>query len=466
MLKSLFQSGKNKFPSKPKKAKPYSGSVDMVITNACLVTCDGDFTIIDQGCVVIADGKIVDILDKGAPHQAALVQRATQIVDAAGQIIIPGLINTHCHAGDSLFRGLVEGLPLEPWLEKLWVAETAILNPDTIELGSKLGYAENLLNGVTTVMDMFWEPASMLAASHDVGLRVATGGIFFDPPGIDGATADQRDNLAREFFTAYKEHPSLIPSISAHAAYTVSPDSLKIALAVRDDFDTLITIHAAETKFEQHSITEQYGRSVIRHLDHVGLLSERAVLAHCVHLDDEEIEIIANAGASVSHNPASNLKLGSGIAPITDFLTGNVCVALGTDGGVSGNDLDLWKAIRFAAILHNGATQNPLAISAQDVIKMATINGAEALGIADEAGSLEVGKRADMVMINPRQLHAVPVFDPVNYLAYAASNADVETVWVAGRKTVENHRLLTIDTDDVLDRVNYLLPSIRDSLRE
>lgn len=465
MVKSLFKFRKDKDANQVTKShKPYDGPVDLLIENACIVTCDDAFTIYEYGSVAVAGGKIVAIVGDADSKNSKLDQRATEKIDASGSILMPGLINTHCHAGDSLFRGLVEGLPLEPWLEKLWVAETAVLTPETIKLGSQLGYVENLLNGVTTVMDMFWEPVCLLEAAETVGVRVATGGIFFDPPGIDGATADQREGLARKFFDVYKDHPSLIPSVSVHGAYTVGPDNLKIAKAIQDEYNSLITIHAAETKAEQATIQEQYGRSVIMHLEQLGFLSNKAVLAHCVHLDDKEIEVLARAGATVSHNPASNLKLGSGIARVPDMLAQGVSIALGTDGAVSGNDLNMWNAIRLAATLHNGANENALAISAKEAILMATINGAQALGIADEAGSLELGKRADLILINPHQIHGIPIFDPVNYLAFAASNHDVEHVWSGGRKVVENRRVLKVDTGALIEEVNKLVPSISASL--
>ncbi|MEL6212530.1 MAG: amidohydrolase [Pseudomonadota bacterium] len=439
-------------------------AADLIITNATVVVCDDAMTVIEGGGVAVSGGAIVNVGD-----DAALEARRTDgatVIDAGGRILMPGLVNTHCHSGNSLYRGLVEGLPLEPWLAKLWVAETAITSPETVGLGARLGYAENLLNGVTAVMDMYWHPEELVAAAEETGLRVATGAIFFDPPGIDGATADKREAMGRGFFDAHKDHPHLIKTVCPHGAYTVSPESLERVRAVQEDYDALLTIHAAETRAEQADIKERYGASVIRHLDSLSLLSPKTVLAHCVHLDDEEIDILARTGATVSHNPASNLKLGSGIARVPDFISANVRVALGTDGAVSGNDLDLWKAIRLAAILHNGAREDAAAVSARDAVLMATLRGAEALGVADEAGSLEVGKRADFILMNPDQAHAAPVFDPVSYLAYAASHHDVEDVFIAGRQVVDNRRLTTLDLGAVIAGANALIPRLKASLAE
>ena len=439
---------------------------DLLIHNAVIVSCDDAHTLYPDGMMAVRDGKIVGIgqgSNNSSVSDGSLYQASTYI-DAMGKILMPGLINTHCHGGDSLFRGLVEGLPLEPWLEKLWIAESAILNPETIELGSLLGLGENLLNGVTTVLDMFWEPAAIIRAGEALGLRVATGGLFFDPPGIDGATADQREGLARTFFEEHKDHKTLIPSVSVHGAYTVSPENIKTALKVHNDFDALITIHAAETAMEQNIVHGQYGRRVIDHLNHCGLLGESSVLAHCVHLDEGEMELLAKSGTHVSHNPMSNLKLGSGIAPVPGLLAKGINVSLGTDGAVSGNDLDLWKALRLAGTLHNGFNQDALAVSAKDALSMATLNGAQALGIAQEAGSLEIGKRADFIIVSNNQLHSVPIFDPIDHLVFAASHKDVRDVYVAGEQVVKDGKLVNVDQGEIVEKVRALGPTIKATL--
>ncbi|MEL6789021.1 MAG: amidohydrolase [Pseudomonadota bacterium] len=465
MLSKLFR------PQKPQRTSdrdqavvPYDGPVDLLFDGATLVTVNEGDEIIADGAIAIADGTIVAI--GPAADLKTLCARADIVVDAHGKIVMPGLINTHCHGGDSLFRGLVEGLALEPWLEKLWVAESGTLDPARTRLGSTLGYGENLLCGVTTVMDMFWYPEHLVAAADETGIRVATGPLFFDPPGIDGHQSTEREALAKAFFDQFADHQSLIKTVCAHGAYTVSAESLTVAQMIQDDNDALLTIHAAETRAEQKTVMDHYGRSVINHLDELGLLSARTVLAHCVHVDEEEIDLLAASRATVSHNPASNLKLGSGIAPIPAMRDKGVHIGLGTDGAVSGNDLDMWKSIRLAAILHNGATENPVAMGAGEVIRMATINGALALGVADETGSLEVGKRADILLMDPRQAHAVPVFDPLNYLVYSASHQDVCDVYVAGRQVVKDRVLTTIDLASVMSDVNALIPTIEATLTE
>jgi len=437
-------------------------AVDLLITGVTIVTMNARGDVLDDAALAIGDGKILAI--GPADRLANLADTAGQVLDGAGRLVIPGLVNAHCHGGDSLFRGLVEDLPLEPWLEKLWIAESAILNPHTVELGSTLAYAEAALQGVTSLVDMFWYPDRLVAAAEALGIRVATGGIFFDPPGIDGLNADKRLDKARAFFADHIDHAHLIPAISVHGAYTVGPDNLAQARDLQGETGALLTIHAAETQAEQATIREAYGTSVIRHLDRTGLLNTRSLLAHCVHVDAEEIDILARTGARVAHCPASNLKLGSGIAPVPAMAKAGVTLALGTDGAVSGNDIDMWKAIRLAATLHNGAAQSATAMTGAEALAMATIGGARALGLEDEIGSLEVGKRADLAIIDPYKPHLQPLFDPVTTLAYGVSMGDVTDVFCAGRQIVRDGQLCTVDLNTILAEVSALAPQIRASL--
>ena len=291
---------------------------DLVIRNATVVTCDPAGTVIADGGVAVRDGRIEQVA--ASVELEAAAAGARRLVDGKGHILMPGLINTHCHAGDSLFRGLVEDLPLEPWLQTVWKAEGAILNPETCYLGSVLGFAELLLSGVTTVMDMFWYPEETVRAARTVGMRVSTGGIFFDPPGVTGDNLKGRIAAAERFFEMFSDAEDVFPAVLPHGAYTVAPENLKTAKQLAERHGALFSTHAAETRAEQADVTGRYGRSVIRHLDDLGLLDERTLLAHCVHLDDEEIQILARTGATAVHNPVSNLKLASGFARVPEML--------------------------------------------------------------------------------------------------------------------------------------------------
>ncbi|BBE74144.1 amidohydrolase family protein [Oharaeibacter diazotrophicus] len=428
-----------------------AGSHDLVIRGATLVTCDPEGTVLADAAVAIR-GEKIDWIGPTALAPAS----ARRVIEARDRILMPGLVNLHCHAADSLFRGLVEDLPLEPWLQTVWKAERAILTEETCELGARLGFAELLLSGVTTVMDMFWHPEATVRAAKALGIRVATGGIFFDFPGMDGHGAERRRADAEAFAAAHAGDPTVFVGTLPHGTYTVGPAGLADAFAVAEAAGGFFSTHAAETRAEQDTVTGRYGRSVIRHLGALGLLSPRTVLAHCVHVDAEEIAAMAASGTTVAHNPLSNLKLASGFAPVPAMLEAGVNVALGTDGAISGNDIDLWLAMRLAATLHKAVTGDATAVSPRQALAMATTAGARALGASDRIGSIEVGKQADLVLVATDRVHAAPLFDPVAHLVFAAGRADVTDVLVAGRPVVEAGRLLTADVPALLADVHAL----------
>ena len=432
---------------------------DLVIDNAIVVTCDRTGTVIGRGGVAVAGGRIEKV--GGSAELAAFSARAKRTIDGAGHILMPGLVNTHCHAADSLFRGLVENLPLEPWLQTVWKAEGAILNPGTSRLGSRLGFAELLLSGVTSVMDMFWYPAETVRAAREVGLRVATGGIFFDPAGVTALAIDRRVAEARAFFEEFGKADDVFACTMPHGTYTVGPDNLKAAWGVAHECGGLFCTHCAETRAEVADIVDRYGRTVVRHLDHLGCLDGRTVLAHCVHLDDEELDILARAGAHVAHNPMSNMKLASGFARVPDMLERGINVSLGTDGPLSGNDLDMWMALRLAATIHKGYTGRADLISTRQALDMLTINGAKALNAADRIGSLEAGKFADMVLVDVRRPHAVPMFDPLTHLVYSTNKSDVRHVFLGGEQVVRDGVLTRIAIEDTLAEVADMVPRIK-----
>lgn len=435
---------------------------DLVIRNALVVTCDAAGTVIHDGGIAVDKGRIARVGSNA--ELAPLAERAKRVIDASGQILMPGIVNTHCHAADSLFRGLVENLPLEPWLQTVWKAEGAILNPETSRLGSVLGFAELLLTGVTTVMDMFWYPFATVEAARAVGLRVSTGGIFFDPAGVTALSIDKRVAEAERFFEEFADADDVFPAALPHGAYTVSPDNLKAAKAVAHRCGGLFCTHCAETRAEQADIQARYGRSVVRHLDHLGLLDERTVLAHCVHLDDEELDILARTKAHVAHNPMSNMKLASGFARVPEMLERGIDVSLGTDGALSGNDLDMWMALRLAATIHKGHTGRADIVTTRQAMDMLTRNGARALGTLDRIGSLETGKFADMVLVDVKRVHAVPMFDPLTHLVYSANKSDVRHVFLGGEQVVRDGALTRIDIAETLETVERLVPRIKASI--
>ncbi|REJ84592.1 MAG: amidohydrolase [Acidobacteria bacterium] len=439
-------------------------AADLVVRRARVATCDDEWSTLDSGGVAVVRGTLVAV----APDEelATWIGPSTEVVDAGGGILLPGLVNAHCHAGDVLFRGLVEGLPLEAWLEQVWRAERATLDEANTELGATLGYAECALGGVTTVMDMFWHSEANLRGARAVGLRLATGGIFFDGVGMDGIGPQERPRLAERFLCEHRNDPDVIGCVMPHGAYTVAPEGLRRAARIARRHDALLSLHAAETRAEQEIVGERYGRSVVRHLDELGLLGPRTVLAHGVHLDEVEIDLLAASGATVVHNPVSNLKLASGVAPVPRLLAAGVRVALGTDGAISGNDLDLWLALRLAAILHKGIGGDATAVSSRQALAMATRDGAAALGVGHLVGSLEAGKRADLVLLRADRAHSVPCFDLHDQLVFATGRGDVDSVWVDGREVVRGGTLRLCELTPLLAAVRGLQPRIAASIAE
>ncbi|MFT3974584.1 MAG: amidohydrolase [Amaricoccus sp.] len=438
---------------------------DLVITNALVVTADAAGTVMPDGAVAVSGGRIARIGPAAEIGGDPAARGASEVIDAGGMLLMPGLVNMHCHAGDSLFRGLVEDLPLEPWLQTVWKAEGAILDRETVRLGATLGFAELLLGGVTTTMDMFWYPDETVAAARAVGMRVAAGGIFFDGRGMDRVDGPARLAEAAAFFDRFGAEEDVFPGCLPHGAYTVGPESLRAAKALADARGGFFCTHAAETRAERLDIETRYGRSVIRHLDALGLLDARTVLAHCVWLDDEEIALLAERGATVVHNPMSNLKLASGFARVPEMLAAGVRVTLGTDGAISGNDLDLWMALRLAATLHRAASLDARVVTTAQALAMVTRNAAAALGAADRLGTLERGKLADMILVDLRRPHAVPLFDAATHLVFSTAKSDVRHVFVAGRQVVRDGALVQHDLDGTLDRVAALAPRIAASVR-
>ncbi len=432
---------------------------EFTVTNALIVTCDAQHTTLKDAAIRVRGNSIVWI--------GPTTEIGGEVIDAGGKILMPGLINMHAHAGDSLFRGLVENLSLEEWLRTLWKAQSVILRPaENCLLGAELGFAELLLGGTTTVMDMYWHARQSFKAAQNLGIRLASGGMYFDPPGMDGASDEMREELAQALFDTYAADHEVFVGTMPHGAYTVGPVALKTAIEQAKRNDGFFSIHAAETMTEQEIIHQRYGASVIRHLEALGGLHARAILAHCVHVDDQEIDLIAKRGAHVAHNPLSNLKLASGFAPVPRMIAAGINVTLGTDGAISGNDLDMFLAMRLAATLHKASSGDPAAVSAHQALHMATLNGARALGAEDILGSIEVGKRADFSLVDISGPNAMPMFDPVGHLVFSASKADVTDVFVSGKSVVRAGKLVNTDLSRILGRVARLQPEIAATLEE
>jgi len=437
---------------------------DIVIHNGLIITVNSDFDIIENGVVCISNGTIFRI--EARTHDKPLPE-AKEIIDANGGIIMPGLVNTHTHLPMTLFRGLADDLPLSLWLDEfIFPCEAKYLTPETVRVGTLLACAEMLLSGTTTCCDGYFFEDDVASAVYKSGIRgvLGQGVIDFPAPGVP----DPSDNIknAVRFVEKWQNvSPLITPSIFCHSPYTCCQETLKKAKAASDSKGLLFQIHAAETKSEYVRIQSEQHTTPVKYLDRIGSLDENTLIVHGIWLDDDDIEIIAKRRSKVSHNPQSNMKLASGVAPVPSLITAGVTVGLGTDGCASNNDLDLFREMDTAAKLHKVNLMDPTVMDAVTVLKMATREGAKAIGLDNHIGSLEPGKQADVIIIDTDKPHLVPMYNSVSHLIYTAQGSDVRDVMVAGRILVRNKNLLTLYLEDILERVTRLSRTIKKKLK-
>lgn len=428
---------------------------DLIVKNGTVVTVNPDFKIIENGFVAVRKGKIAAIESMTA---ANLLPRCRSSIDAAGGIIMPGLVNTHTHVPMTLFRGLADDLPLTTWLnEHIFPAEAACITNENVRWGTLLACAEMLLSGTTVFCDGYFLEDVVAETVADVGMRAVLGQgvIDFPAPGVPNPADNVRAAAAYVEKWAGRS-PLISSSIFCHSPYTCSEKTLKSAKTVAASNQALFQIHVAETAAEAEMIQPAAPVSPIQYLESLGILDADTLLVHAVWVNDRDVDIIANSGARVSHNAESNMKLASGIAPVHTFRKRGIVTGLGTDGCASNNDQDLFREMDMVAKLHKVSTLDPTVMDAAAVLRMATADGARALGLGDVTGSLETGKTADLIVVDTRQPHLSPLYHPASQLVYAARGSDVRHVIVAGKPLVENRKLLTIDAAHVMKKVKAL----------
>jgi 5-methylthioadenosine/S-adenosylhomocysteine deaminase len=364
----------------------------------------------------------------------------------------------------SLFRGLVDDMPLEPWLEKVWQVEHDFADAENTYLGTQLALVEMVRGGVTCATDMYWHMLANTRAAEEAGFRLLNGPPitrFTHPVGKrHGSTIEE----AYEFLDRYNNHPLIHPCVQVHATYTTPEDMLDLAREISVENDLVFVTHASESKAEVETVLQQTGKTPVHHLHSKNLLGPRTLLAHCVHLDDEEIALLAEMGVSVAHCPESNLKLGNGVARVPDMLEAGVNVAIGTDGAATNNDLDVLGEMRTAALIHKGVNYDPTAVPAEQAFAMVTINGAHAFGLSDRIGSLETGKLADISIVDLESANVTPMYNVYSHLVYAVSKSDVSTVLVNGKPLMEDRVLLTLDEEKVNSRAREVGVRIKNSI--
>ncbi len=421
--------------------------VDLILTDIPYVlTMDENFTEHKNADIAIKDGKIVDI-GEGVKNRYF-----GKTVVCKGKIAIPGLINTHTHAAMTLLRGYGSDNPLKVWLEEyIWPVEGKFVSYEFVKDGTEIAVYEMLRNGITTFVDMYFFENAVADVINSAGIRgvLSTGILDFPTPGAK--TPEEGLLKTEDFIKEYKGSEYVYPAVGPHAPYTCSPDTLKKAMELSEKYDVLYHIHIAETEFEVQTIKEKYGETPVKHLDKVGVLNDRVLAAHMVYPTEEEIEILSEKGVKVAHCPESNLKLASGIAPVPKMIEAGVTVGIGTDGTASNDDLDIIGEISTAAKLHKGFWKDPTVLNAKQALAMATIEGAKAVKLDHLIGSLERGKKADIVLIDANQPHLNPLFDPYTQIVYSSKGLDVDTVLVNGEIKVLNKEVVVFDKEEILN---------------
>lgn len=437
-------------------------SVDLLVLGGAIVTMDQQRRVITDGGIAVAQGRIVAI---GSRAEIERVYTSRQRISAEGKVITPGLINGHTHIPMVLFRGLADDLDLQDWLTKyIFPAEAKNVTEEFVRVGTRLGLAEMIRGGTTTYCDMYYFEDAIADETAKAGVRGVLGETIIDFPVADNKTNAEAMAYVEKFVSRWKGHELIIPAIAPHAPYTVSEQHLKAARAFSDRTGAPIVTHISETKREVEDSIKANGASPVAYLDRIGFLNERVIAAHMVWPQGTDIAILKRRGVGVIHNPQSNMKLASGVAPVPKMMAENLLVGLGTDGAASNNDLNMWEEMDTVAKLHKVFSGDPKVISAQQAFELATIRGAQALHLEKEIGSLEKGKRADILVIDRDTLNQIPLYNVYSDLVYATKASDVQTVIINGRVVMRNRRLLTLDETKVKNEARAFRDTIIKSL--
>ncbi len=418
---------------------------DILVKDGYLITMDPERRVLKRGSVAI-EGKEISAVGKDVEESA------DTIIDAKGKAVLPGLINAHTHLSMTLFRGIADDMPLKPWLEeKIWPLELHLTGGHCYA-GALLGCLEMIKSGTTCFADQYFHMEDVARAVEESGLRSALSLGIIELGDPEKCKSDLRDGekLVKNYQGAADGR--ITTMFGPHAAYTCSPECLGQVKKLAGKYGIGIHIHVAESETEIKDVSKKYGKRPVEHLDSIKFLGPEVLAAHCVWLTEREIKIIKERGVKPVHNPVSNMKLGSGVSPVPEMLEIGIPVALGTDGAASNNSLDMMNEMKFAALLNKVHKLDSTAVPAQSVLEMATINGARALGLEREIGSLEVGKKADLVLVDLKRPHFTPLHDVVSHLVYSGVGSDMDTVLVGGRILMRGRKVLTLDEGEVMGK--------------
>jgi 5-methylthioadenosine/S-adenosylhomocysteine deaminase len=445
----LFVFSSNLFAqTSPIKSKNTSDlKADLLIVSGMLVTMDKERRVIEDGAVAVKDGKILFI---GKRSDVPQDLKAKQTINAQGKVIIPGLINTHTHIPMTLFRGITDDLDLQEWLTRyIFPAEAKNVNENFVRVGTRLGLAEMIRGGTTTFCDMYYFEDAVADETAKAGVRGILGETIIDFPAPDNKTNEQAMTYTENFIKKWQNNPLIIPAIAPHAPFTVSEEHLISASNLAKKYNAPLVIHLAEAESETVTIVQSKGMRPIEYVEKIGFFTNKTIAAHVVHANEKELDILKKYNIGIAHNPQSNMKLASGVAPVPMMLAKNMRLGLGTDGAASNNDLNLWEEMDTAAKLHKVFSKDPKVVSAEEVFGMATIGGARALHLEDKIGSIEAGKLADIAIVDFDGLHQTPFYNIYSQLVYATKASDVSTVIINGQIVMLEKNLITLNEKSI-----------------
>ena len=438
-------------------------AVSLILTGGTVVTMDASGRVLSPGAVAV-DGRDIAAVDTPAAIAAKFSSQTT--IDASGQVVMPGLINTHTHAPMVLYRGLADDLALMDWLQKyIFPAEAKTVTPDFVRAGTRLAALEMIESGTTTYADMYYFEEEIARVTRDAGLRGVLGETIIQFPVPDARTPQEALARTESFIKEFAGDDLIVPAVAPHSMYTLDAGSLKAARALADRTHVPVLIHLSETADEGKTSEAAHQASPTGYLETLGFWGPRTIAAHGVWLSPDDMAILAKHQVSVSHNPESNMKLASGAAKVVAMQQAGLVVALGTDGAASNNDLDMFEAMRQAAFLAKLQTGDPRAVPARKALEMATIDGARALGMDREIGSLEAGKRADVIAVSMTSPRQTPMYDPLSHLVYVTRGDDVRTTIVNGRVLMRDRKVLTLDEPRVLNEARALSDKVKAAVR-
>jgi 5-methylthioadenosine/S-adenosylhomocysteine deaminase len=426
---------------------------DLLLTNGNLLTLSPGSEPIFQGALAIAEGRIAAL---GTKADVERLFGAAKTVDARGGLIMPGLVNAHNHAAMTCFRGMADDLPLMDWLTRYIFPVESKSDGDQVYWSTLLACAEMIRSGTTTFCDMYLFEDRVAQAAQEAGLRALVGEVLYDFPSPNYGPIEKGFEYTEALINRWRGNPSIRIAVEPHALYTCSPVLLRRCKELADRHGLPMIIHVAETKSEVETISTKYGETPVNYMESLGLLSPSLIACHCVWLTEAEMDLLARRGVKVVHNPESNMKLASGVAPVPDLLARGVTVGLGTDGCASNNNLDLFQEMDSAAKLHKVHRLDPTVMPSEVVLEMATLGGAKVLGLEKEIGSLEVGKKADIIILDLNRPHLQPIYNIISHLVYSATGADVRDVIIDGKLIMQDRKLLTLDEEMIMNKMQEI----------